>query len=61
MYTIEWSADYLVVGSLLAGSPIIPKAGSYATMLMLLISSIDLSVKLFSKINFYTPSKAPAD
>lgn len=26
MYTIEWSADYLVVGLRFAGSPIIPKA-----------------------------------
>lgn len=28
MKTIEWSADCLVVGFLLAGSPIMPKAGS---------------------------------
>lgn len=35
---MEWSADCLVVGLNLAGSPMIPNAGSYAVISILLTS-----------------------
>ena len=40
MKAMEWSADCLVLGSFFAGSPMMPKAGSYATMLMFSMASM---------------------